>query len=414
VGFVIHHGAAGGDGIDEGEAIAVDGQGRIIVAGSSSNGTDLDMVVWRYTEEGALDTDFNGTGIVTHDDAAGGDEDTDHAYAVAVDGDGRIVVAGSSEYGPSNNEMAIWRLTDDGGLDLSFNGVGYCVHRDAAAPGRQDWGFGVAVDNSGRIVVVGCSYNDIPNRDAVVWRYTNDGNLDESLNGTGFIVLDDIAGGNDDDCAMSVGIDPDNRIIVAGWSVSLTGTDMFVLRLLENGEMDTTFNGTGSVIHGGAAGANYDRADAVAFDASGRILAAGSSEGAGGISDMAFWRCTATGQLDTTLGGTGYLSHDGAAGGNDMDEGYGVTVDWTGRILVAGSSVNSSDNRDTTVWRYTDDGTLDSLFNGTGHVSHDSAAGGNGWDAGKAVTLDARGRILVAGRSDGLSSVHDMAIWRYR
>ena len=57
------------------------------------------------------------------------------------------------------------------------------------------------------------------------------------------------------------------------------------------------------------------------------------------------------GELDTSFGGTGYVVHNSAAGGNSHDEGYGVAIDSSGRIVVSGFSWNGS-NYDMAIWRY--------------------------------------------------------------
>lgn len=77
------------------------------------------------------------------------------------------------------------------------------------------------------------------------------------------------------------------------------------------------------------------------------------------------------------------------------------------------------------IWRYNDDGTLDTSFNGQGWVVdadvgsggllvHDNAAGGGGDDQGLGVALDGSGRVVVVGDSLGSSSNLDMVIWRVR
>ncbi len=112
------------------------------------------------------------------------------------------------------------------------------------------------------------------------------------------------------------------------------------------------------------------------------------------------------------MNGVGFATHDSAAGGGGQDEGHGVAIDNLGRIVVTGfgENANGPDNRDMAVWRYTDSGVLDTSFNGTGFVVDDSATGGDFEDHGYAITLDAQGRIVVAGDSTG--NALDMAIWR--
>src|SRR5439155_1418260 len=154
---------------DVGTAVAIDGSGSIVVAGYSYNGSNNDVAVVRYTAAGALDTTFNGTGKVTT--AIGASDDV--GTAVAIDGSGRIVVAGYS-YNGSNYDIAVVRYTAAGALDTTFNGTGKVT---TAIGAGDDVGRAVAIDGSGRIVVAGSSYNG-SNYDIAVVRYTAAGALD--------------------------------------------------------------------------------------------------------------------------------------------------------------------------------------------------------------------------------------------
>jgi uncharacterized delta-60 repeat protein len=121
------------------------------------------------------------------------------------------------------------------------------------------------------------------------------------------------------------------------------------------------------------------------------------------------------GTLDATFASQGFVVHDSAAGGAAYDFGYAITLDDSGRILVAGNSMNNAGtpNHDIAIWRYNVDSTLDTLFASQGFVSHDSAAGGTNDDFGFSITFDDSGRILVGGSSMNGSGNADMVIWRY-
>jgi uncharacterized delta-60 repeat protein len=93
-----------GHGADMAHALAVDGQGRIVVAGRAASGTVFDVGLARYLPGGALDTSFDGDGLLTADFHGSGDEAED----VALDAAGRIVAAGYT-LGPGGNEFALLR-----------------------------------------------------------------------------------------------------------------------------------------------------------------------------------------------------------------------------------------------------------------------------------------------------------------
>jgi len=117
--------------------------------------------------------------------------------------------------------------------------------------------------------------------------------------------------------------------------------------------------------------------------------------------------------LDTTFNNTGYVRHDSAAGGGGPDHGSAVVIDADGKLVVAGRSYSAYGGYDMTIWRYESNGTLDTTFNGVGYVSDNNASGGSGDDAGQAIVLDTDGKIVVAGYSSNASANHDMTIWRY-
>ena len=108
-----------GNADDFGRAIAVQDDDRIVVAGTCNTGND-DFCVVRYLLDGTLDPDFGGgTGKATAAIRTGADE----ASAVALDGDGNIVVAGFSQ-GGSKDEIAVARFLPGGSLDPAVDGDG--------------------------------------------------------------------------------------------------------------------------------------------------------------------------------------------------------------------------------------------------------------------------------------------------
>jgi uncharacterized delta-60 repeat protein len=107
-GIVVYHNAAGGNGNDRGNSIYVDSNGKIYVTGSSwKSSLNYDMVIWRYNSNGTLDNTFGNNGIVVHHNAAGGNS-LDIGYSIYVDSTGKMYVTGWSWNG-SNFDMVIWK-----------------------------------------------------------------------------------------------------------------------------------------------------------------------------------------------------------------------------------------------------------------------------------------------------------------
>jgi uncharacterized delta-60 repeat protein len=122
----------------------------------------------------------------------------------------------------------------------------------------------------------------------------------------------------------------------------------------------------------------------------------------------------AIGVLDTSFNGTGFVVHDNAAGGNSHDYGYSIYVDNTGKIYVTGFSTNSYGDSDMVIWGYNRDGSLDSSFGNNGIVVHHSAAGGIDSDTGYSMYVDSTGKIYVTGYSYNYLRNADMVIWKYK
>lgn len=373
----------------------------LCACGGSGGGSGTGPIPVRPAS-GTLDNSFGGTGYVTHDGASA-DNSFDVGLAVAIDNAGRIVVSGASVAYPTTY-MAVWRFLPDGTLDSSFGGRGF-VACESPGGGGDTRGQSVAIDESGRIVVAGFASTGVWRRSMVVWRFNADGTLDNSFAGKGFVTSDNTAGGGRD-IGTSLVIDGDGRIVVAGSSVRVVeynGYDVLAIwRYNPDGTPDNSFGGTGYVTHDNAAGAGKSViATSLALDGTGRIVVLGrSQEPIVEISVLVLWRFDRDGNIDTSFGGTGYVVQDNTtAGGGGSDLGSSLAIDRSGRLLVAGRSRNAAGDYDMTLWRFGSDGTLDNTFAGKGYVTHDNAAGGSGWDYGSSVAVDEKGRILVAGQS---------------
>ncbi len=352
-GIVVHGDAAGGNSHDYGNSITTDSQERILVTGYSYNSSNnSDMVIWRYMPDGSLDSTFGNNGIVVHDNAAGGNKH-DYGFSITIDSQGRILVTGSSFNG-SDYDMVIW-CYDSSGAPCSGFGAGGVVVDDSAAGGNgDDYSNSVIIDSQGRILVAGASFNG-SDYDMVIWCYDSSGVPCSGFGAGGVVVDDSAAGGNDYDSGLSVTTDSQDRILVTGDSYnSSNNSDMVIWRYMPDGSLDSTFGNNGIVVHDNASGGNSDdEGSSITIDSQERILVTGYSYNSSNNSDMVIWRYMPDGSLDSTFGNNGIVVHDNAAGGNSDDEGRSITIDSEDRILVTGYSYNSSDNtEDMVIWRY--------------------------------------------------------------
>jgi uncharacterized delta-60 repeat protein len=156
----------------------------------------------RYNQNGSLDTSFSSTGKVTTSFGVG----DDCAYGEAIEGNGKIVVAGYGTVG-QNTDFALARYNPNGSLDASFNGNG----KVTTAMGVDSVATSIVIGGNGKIVVAGTSYMS-SGQDFALARYDQNGSLDGTFGSTGKIIT---PLGADAD-AQSVAIDSNGKIVVAG------------------------------------------------------------------------------------------------------------------------------------------------------------------------------------------------------
>lgn len=363
-----------GTGDDAGWGMAIQSDSKIVVVGHSHNGTNFDVAVVRYNADGTLDTSFDTDGRVTT--PIGGADD--FASAVAVQSDGKIVVAGRSDAGGGNFDFAVLRYNTDGSLDTTFNGTGIATLNI----GTLEFGDAVTIQPDGKIVVAGRTQG--PNFDIALIRYNTDGTLDTSFDTDGWVTTP-VGAGND--YAKAVKVQAGGEIVVAGFYNNGANNDIAVLRYLSNGSLDTTFDGDG--IATTAIGAGGDEAHALVIQPDGKIVVAGYSHN-GSNNDIAVVRYNTNGSLDSSFDGDGRVI---TAIGAGEDTASSIALQSTGEIVVAGKSSNGA-NTDFAVVRYQSNGSLDTTFDGDGIAV---TPVGVGFDQANAVAVRSDGTIVAAG-----------------
>jgi uncharacterized delta-60 repeat protein/uncharacterized repeat protein (TIGR01451 family) len=376
---------------DQANAIAVDASGRSIVAGRVAGAGASRFALARYTAAGVLDTTFGSGGRVI---TAIGDDSS--AFAITLDAQGRIVVAGTSTVkrgGFYVTDFAVARYDVNGTLDATFDGDGVAV--------TDVGGFGlptaIAIDGTGRIVVGGSTLTPWG---FTVARYNPDGSLDTAF-GTGGLVT---TTARDEARAAGLAIDALGRIVLAGYASDDLDVDVMLARYKDDGSLDASF-GTGGVALidlGGIA-----QADAVAIDAHGRIVVAGVRAAAPGQPvDAMVARVTPDGLLDPSFAGTGWAITDF---GGFYDRARAVAIAANGKIVVAGRGGNDL-APDFAIARYTLDGTLDATFGLGGRVATDF--GTNDGDSPAGLAIDPAGWLVAAGSCWG-ATAEDFCLARY-
>lgn len=239
----------------------------------------------------------------------------------------------------------------------------------------------------------------------VLWQYSMPiiigGVLDPTF-GTNGVVLDD---GGDIDAANSVAVDSSGKVVATGYSRSGSIMNLAVWRYNPDGTPDTGFGSNGKAVY--APGISCD-GQAVAIDSSGKILVAGYTSTSMISSEAIILRYDQDGSLDTSFGTNGIVSYTGS----QISRFNTLTIDSSGRILVAGLVSAGPFSGDLLTCRYNSDGSLDPGFANNGAAQF---SGGGYQRTGYSIQTDAAGDILIAGsrNSTFMGTEYDMAIWKY-
>jgi uncharacterized delta-60 repeat protein len=383
-----------------GEDVALQPDGKVLVTGTIIDSTShWYFGVFRYTADGSLDRSFAGGGFAEVDVG-----NAEFAHAVAIQRNGRIVVAGEADC-PFSLCFALVRFLPDGRLDRSFGANG--VVRTMFARYGASRAYDVAVQPDGRIIAVGMRFlgNDAQNDELfAVARYLPNGKLDRTFSRDGLASVDFGYGDAD---ASAVAVQRGGKILVAGTgarNANRTEEDFAVARLRANGRLDRSFSGDGRV----TVDFGHRLSDGVhglAPRRDGRIVLAGGSGKRGAVPRIAVARLLANGRLDRSFGAGGKrLTRPGRYGGYAD----AVVQQPDGRIVVAGR-VFDDGRLDTSAWalaRYGRRGALDRSFGRGGLVVSDFSTGAD-WVGALALQRDRR---IVAVGSVGESQ----ALARYR
>lgn len=163
-GIVIHNNAAGGNNNDIGYDVAVDSNGNVFIAGSSDNASDdTDLALWKYDSNGNLASGFPKT----HNGAAGGNDDV--ALGIGADSSGDLFLSGASKDATDEYDLALWKYDSNGNLASDFPKT----HNSAAGGNGVDIGYYLII-NSDDIYIAGASDNTAGNTDMVLWKYSSE------------------------------------------------------------------------------------------------------------------------------------------------------------------------------------------------------------------------------------------------
>jgi uncharacterized delta-60 repeat protein len=216
----------GGD--DQALLSAVQTDGKLLICGPSYNpsANNTYPFISRYLIDGTLDTTFNNTGknILTALPSC-------MPYSMTIQSDGKIIIAGQ-DYFQGKLRGIVIRFHTNGQLDTTFNSTGYS--RTLSSP-YHHLGRSVSIQNN-KIILAGYIEKSSSNNDFFATRFLNSGIVDSTFGTQGKIEKD--FGGID--ICRGITVQADNKIILTGFDQ--TNASPCIIRLLENGSEDVSFN----------------------------------------------------------------------------------------------------------------------------------------------------------------------------
>ena len=372
---------------NEAYAVAVQPDGKILVAGNNRNTQTDAMVVARFTTSGALDPTFAQGGVAAIEFG----DDSCSIRAIALQPDGKILLAGAKYIYPTGNDFFVVRFHPNGTLDTSFDNDGWTsTHFTQHNAARS-----IALQADGKIVVVGQSNRpvDVYEVDVALARYNPDGSPDTSFSDDGKLITQFRASA----FAYAVAVQPDGKIIVGGDSrlnANSGHADFSLLRYNADGSLDSTFGTAGKVVTD--FNGRHSSGRSLAILPNGQILLGGETIGATSRPDFALACYQPNGALDLSFGTSGKVTTDFNGRYDYIGETSSLAVQPNGKIILAGSIWLTEDNYDFALARYNANGSPDASFGTGGKVITDFGSFG---DMITAVTLQADGRIIVVGKS---------------
>ncbi|MDX2128194.1 MAG: T9SS type A sorting domain-containing protein [Chloroherpetonaceae bacterium] len=431
-------------------AIAIQSDGKIVVAGKANSfGTD-DFVIARFNANGGADLSFSGDGVAMFGIATGAQ---DVAYGLAIQPDGKIVAVGTTS--ANGTDWGMIRVNTDGTLDGTFtNGqitqtasndglyavtlqsdgkivvAGYVVEssEQRAALGRfnsngvrdstfdadgtriDDYGIGsqnfnsVKIQADGKIIAAG-AFSSGATATAIVGRYNTNGTNDNSFDNDGRVTISAISTRQ---AFTKLELQIDGNIVCSGYAgANLDKDDFFVIRLQPSGAFDNTFNTNGRVLTD--FNANTDQARGLAIDGTGKLVVAGLVDDFVGNVNVGVARYNSNGTLDNSFA----IQTTGSTNIRDAGAGSEIIRDLAqqsnGKIIAVGSLFG---NLDWCVTRYNQDGSTDTTFitSGNSNVYFSFANGVS--ESATCVVVQSDDKILVGGYTQ-VSGTNRFALARF-
>ncbi|MES1215636.1 MAG: HYR domain-containing protein, partial [Bacteroidota bacterium] len=346
--------AAFGSFTGEQQSIALQADGKMIIAGYYKfEDESTSFAAMRLNADGSIDNTFGSLGIKI----INFDNDS-YASLVLIQPDGKIILAGSKG-GPGQHDMVITRLESNSAPDLTF---GVQTFHFGGEHSYYNYFSSLALQSDGKILAGGHGGNNLDDDGLVLMRFNTDGTLDAGFSGDGIVYELDFNGYSAESCAVQA----DGKILTVAaknHALSVNG----VLRYNSDGTIDESFGALGftEIIV-----MSDNRGNSLALQPDGKIVVVGNGYVWTGFNPgPAKWtisRLNTDGTFDNSFGTGGIKSIDfGTVERPDAVEATGVLILPSGRILVGGYMFDNV-NTHSKVYRLTSTGAIDQNFGDQG------------------------------------------------
>jgi len=390
-------------GSDIAYSVVLQSDGKILVAGTTTNTiTGKDFLCLRYNTNGTLDTSFGNAGVFTSDLQTGSD---DVAYSLALQADGKIILAGYSDDG-SNKNAAILRLNTNGSIDTTFGNSGKTL-TDFIANRANEIKVVKINPLTGTIVVGGKSATTATNSQMIIARYTSTGLIDTTFGTSGIATISNsstIGAGTYSPVIEDLVIKSNGKITAVGWYEQQGlnwSANIYTCRLNSNGTFDTTYSTDGVNYFNGVFNGN-DKAFSLLLNSDDSFVVGGSSDISSQNYAFAIYGITSAGALATP---TAQNQRTIGFGALDISMNYDLERDLLNKFVTVGSTGTSS-AKSFAVARINVDYTIDNTFGTSGKVV--TTFGSNSLNEAFDSVVQSDNKIIAVGYSG-----NDIAIARY-
>ncbi len=352
---------------------------------------------------GDLDPSFGTGGSVTT--SLGGTDPAD--FAVALQPDGKIVIAGTNRDGSDEPQALIARLNSDGSFDSSFGTGGIVAVQLGEGTHKQSAFDALALQPDGKILTGG--YASDPSGDDVFLaaRLNSDGGFDSSFGTDGKLITSQFDAGTTPVSDLNaLALLPDGRILAGGDATDSVGhTALLVVRLSATGQPDSSYATGGKLLTqlGTGSPSPSSSVTSLALQPDGKAIVGGYATGSNGRAQFLVLRLNTGGSPDATFGGGKVLTQLGQSSGAESSV-FAVALQPDGKVLAGGYATDSTGDPAFLVVRLGTDGAFDQSFASGGELLDQLAPTGGPFASDSEVhglALQPNGKILAAGRANG-------------